>query len=130
TINRGDGGPIQLRRTETALIALLRSAFRPRATQIVVIATPERTGQLPVKEKWHVGFHGSRTHRIAWDQPLDRRFDEGQLGRLKKYISGTGKAGRCIRRSLLPGNRSLQGLRWSSELAVAHARCRTDNPTE
>jgi hypothetical protein len=87
-----------------------------------MIAATELPGELSIEKKWHAGGDGARSDRIARDQSLDRRLDEGHLRWCKIRVSRSGRAGRDICGSLRPRNRAAKGLRRSPERAIVQGR--------
>ncbi len=89
-----NGGAIQLRRAEAALITLFGRALRPWAAEIVVIAAPKRPRELSIQEERHVGFDGAGSDVIVRDQPGHGRLNELGFYRAEVHIAGTGNTGR------------------------------------
>ena len=78
-IDVGDAGSDQLRRCHEQLIALLRRSLAKRPFQIQSIAFAVSAGHLPVDVARDAELHGARPDRIAGDERIDCRFDEGGL---------------------------------------------------
>src|SRR5580658_2538699 len=103
-VDGDNGGTVELRGREAALIALFWSSLRPRPSQIIVIALTEAAGELTIQKEGHCCLDAARTDLIVWDQSPDRGFDEGCFRGHEEHISGARRAGWRVRRPLLPGN--------------------------
>ena len=106
-VDRPNGRSIQLRWSETQLIALLRSSFLPRAAQVEVIASAVGSCQLAVQEEGDAGFYRAGTHRVVRNEARYRRFNEGEFLGLEEQVAGSiglgwGVGSAWLKRNLSP----------------------------